>query len=144
MATTGVLFKSSATSAGIACLFCAICFFALRLNIPWFRATQLNTIFGGYVGSWLFLMSLTAVSNIEMILFGADYQAKFIPEILFCITLATAASVMVHRVSATSCVLFSIITLYFVHGVSVKYYGKGLTTAEAISATKKGGNKKNK
>lgn len=59
------------------------------------------TIGGGALGSVLFCCLLTAVSNIEMILFGENFQAKLLPEIFGCLAAACFASGLVHRVCVT-------------------------------------------
>lgn len=39
-------------------------------------SSQLLTIVAGYLGSLIFLLLLTAISNLEMSLFGKHFQAK--------------------------------------------------------------------
>jgi protein KRTCAP2 homolog len=39
-------------------------------------STQLMTILGGYLGSLVFIFILTAISNLEMSLFGKHFQSK--------------------------------------------------------------------
>lgn len=41
---------------------------------------QSMTIVGGFLGSELFILAITAVSNFEMALFGSNFQAKLFPE----------------------------------------------------------------
>ncbi len=39
-------------------------------------STQLMTIFAGYLGSIVFILILTAISNLEMTFFGKHFQSK--------------------------------------------------------------------
>ncbi|XP_053948599.1 protein KRTCAP2 homolog [Anastrepha obliqua] len=135
--------SSNLVSAVISCILSLVIFATMRFYSGWLTATQMNTIVGGFVGSWLFVFALTAVSNVEMLVFGNDFQAKFIPEILTCLTLATVASGVVHRVCATTCIVFCIAALYFVNRISNKYHNRG-TSAVEQAPVRRGGGKKNK
>jgi len=75
-----------------------------------------------------------------MIIFGQDFQAKLLPEILFCLSLTVAAAGIVHRVCATTSVLFSLVGLYFLNRISTKYYSIQVPTVDAPAA-RKGGKK---
>ncbi|XP_004537218.1 protein KRTCAP2 homolog [Ceratitis capitata] len=135
--------SSNLVTAVISCIFSLVIFATIRFYAGWITASQMNTIVGGFIGSWLFLFTLTAVSNVEMLVFGNDFQAKFIPEIVTCLTLAIVASGVVHRVCATTCFLFCIAALYFVNRISNKYHNKGSSAVEQASI-RRGGAKKNK
>jgi membrane protease YdiL (CAAX protease family) len=84
---------------------------------------QLQTILGGFIGSWFFIFFLTGVSNMETILFGKGFQTKLFPEVVACIVVSAVVSGLVHRVSATVCVIFSIVALYYLNSISHKIYG---------------------
>ncbi|XP_030376419.1 protein KRTCAP2 homolog [Scaptodrosophila lebanonensis] len=114
--------KSTLVSSIISGILSLVIFATLRFYAHWFNGSQLHVLIGGFVGSWIFIFSLTCLSNAESIIFGQDFQAKFIPEILFCLSLAVAASGMVHRVCATTCILFSFVGLFFINRISNKHY----------------------
>lgn len=40
-------------------MFSVLLFSAMQMNRPFFAATQFNTILGGFIGSWLFVLALT-------------------------------------------------------------------------------------
>uniref|UniRef100_A0A1B0FQJ6 Uncharacterized protein n=1 Tax=Glossina morsitans morsitans TaxID=37546 RepID=A0A1B0FQJ6_GLOMM len=129
-------------SAIISCIMTLMIYATLRFYSEWFNSSQLNTILGGFIGSWLFIFSLTSLSNVEMLLFGEDFSSKFIPEILFCLIVAVVAAGVVHRVCATTCILFSILGLYFIDRISNAHYNKSALSVEPIHSRKS--NKKNK
>ncbi|CAB0032974.1 unnamed protein product [Trichogramma brassicae] len=59
-------------------------FSGMQIYKPWLISTKLHVVIAGYIGSMVFLFSLTALGNLETILFGRSFQVKFIPEeILF-------------------------------------------------------------
>jgi hypothetical protein len=86
------------------------------------------TILGGFAGSLLYVFLLTAVGNLgkkqiafclpfsilidafhipEKFLLGPSSQSG-LTEVAFCIFLAVSAAGSIHRVSATTCFLFSL------------------------------------
>lgn len=89
---------------------------------PWLTSTQIHTILGGYLGSILFVLSLTALGNLETYIFGKAFQVKLFPEgkvsvstqflvyvsllfyisVLFCLVFSLFSSAMIHRVCATT------------------------------------------
>lgn len=113
-------------------------FSVLQIYKPLLSSTQSATILGGFVASWLFIFSLTAVSNLETVVLGKEFQAKLFPEVFICLILSTVAAGMVHRVCVTtwwvvafkpykvllndptplSSIIFSLIGLYFVNRIS--------------------------
>merc|ERR1712141_218355 len=57
---------------------------------------RLMTIFGGFLGSQIFVFLLTAINNLERVLFGPAFQSKLFPEVLACLVAAMFASGLVH------------------------------------------------
>ncbi|XP_076041190.1 protein KRTCAP2 homolog isoform X2 [Oratosquilla oratoria] len=115
---------------------CAVLMFSgLQMNKTLLSSTRLMTLLAGYIGSWLFIFLLTAVNNLESILFGKGFQARLIPEVFSCLVLACSACGMVHRVSVTVCILCSIVGLYYINKLSQYLYAA--PSSAPISSSKK-------
>ncbi|XP_055677722.1 protein KRTCAP2 homolog [Lutzomyia longipalpis] len=117
---------------------CVLIFSGMQIYKPFLASTKATTLLGGFVGSWLFILSLTAISNLEALLMGRGFQAKLFPEVAFCLASALIASGMVHRVCATTCIIFSLVALYYINRISQKVHNSTMTnTAEAVHSKKK-------
>ncbi|KAJ8934880.1 hypothetical protein NQ314_013156 [Rhamnusium bicolor] len=101
--TTGTSLLLSAFSS-------VLIFSGMQMFKPWFSSSQLHTLLGGYLGSLLFILFLTALGNLETCLFGKSFQVKLFPE-------AT-----IHRVCGTSCLLISLCALYYMNRYSQKIH----------------------
>ncbi|CAG2116737.1 unnamed protein product [Medioppia subpectinata] len=84
-------------------------------------SSQPMTIFAGYLASVLFLLVLTAISNLEMSLFGKHFQSK-LTEVIVSLVIALFVAAGVHRVSITVCLIFSLIGLYYVNRISARVH----------------------
>ena len=94
----------------------------MQMAKPFLIASQPATILGGFLGSILFVFLLTGLGNLEKMAFGSGFQTK-LPESLFCLIIAVMASGSVHRVSASTCVLFSAAMLYSMNSISNQVHG---------------------
>ncbi|CAK9300040.1 unnamed protein product [Gordionus sp. m RMFG-2023] len=81
-------------------------------------SSKLATIFGGFLGSNLFVLVLTAISNGETILFGNSFQTNLFPEVVICLIISAFFSSLVHRVCFTVCIIFSLVALYYINRIS--------------------------
>merc|ERR1712001_437498 len=89
---------------------------------PLLASSQLMTILGGLIGSILFVFLLTAIGNLEQIVFGKGFQTK-LPETMLAMIVAMSASGSVHRVCVTTCLLFSMIMVYSMYKISQSVHG---------------------
>jgi len=85
-------------------------------------STEIMTLVGGVLGSIVFILSLTAINNLERLMFGNSFQAKLFPEIALALFVAVLASGLVHRVSASTSFFLSLIHLYYINNVSHAIY----------------------
>merc|ERR1719251_584005 len=99
-------------------------------------SSQLMTILAGFTGSLLFVFLLTAVGNLEKSVFGFNFQTK-LGEVVFCMLMAMSAAGTVHRVSATTCLLFSIGQAYALNKMAQEVHGAGVAATAPVTHHKK-------
>ncbi|EEB10394.1 Keratinocytes-associated protein, putative [Pediculus humanus corporis] len=95
------------TSIILSSMLAIVLFCGMQIYRHWLAATALQTIFGGYLSSILFVLILTT---------------KLFPEVSFCLAVSLFAASMIHRVCITTCVLFSIPALYYMNKLSQKVH----------------------
>ncbi|KAK0095731.1 hypothetical protein PV326_007546 [Microctonus aethiopoides] len=121
-----------AMTSGVSFLFSSILtviiFSGMQMYKTWLTSSQLHTILGGYIGSVLFLLILTALGNLESTIFGKAFQIKLFPEVFISLIISMIASGLVHRVSTTTCFLFSMVALYYINKISQETYSTPVAT----------------
>jgi hypothetical protein len=108
---------TESSSLPVASILALLTFSGMQMAKPMLASSQPMTILGGFLGSIFFVFSLTAIGNLEQVVFGKGFQTK-LPETIFCLILAMAASASVHRVCATTCLIFSLVMLYSMFKIS--------------------------
>ncbi|QQP56601.1 Keratinocyteassociated protein 2 [Caligus rogercresseyi] len=96
-------------------------FSGMQMAKPVLSGSQAFTILGGFLGSLLFIFLLTALGNMEILLFGAGHQTKLL-EVSLALILSALLSGTIHRVSASTCILFSLGLLYSMLKISQETY----------------------
>ncbi|XP_047512681.1 protein KRTCAP2 homolog [Pieris napi] len=112
---------NSATSFIISSILTLLLFSGMQMYKPILVKSPITIIFGGYLGSLMFMFFVTAVGNLEATLFGKNFQLK-LPEIIISMAISLIAAGMVHRVCFTTCLIFSLITIYYMNKLSQKTY----------------------
>ncbi|KAH0540797.1 protein KRTCAP2 homolog [Cotesia glomerata] len=128
---------TSGVSFILSSIFTVILFSGMQMYKSWLTSSQLHTIFGGYLGSMLFIFILTAVGNLESSIFGKNFQLKLFPEVFISLLFSMTASGLVHRVSTTTCFLFSMVALYYINKISQENYSASMTTTTLHTKKKK-------
>ncbi|XP_012280341.1 protein KRTCAP2 homolog [Orussus abietinus] len=112
-------------------------FSGMQMYKGWLTSSQLHIVFGGYIGSLLFIFVLTALGNLEASVFGKSFQAKFFPEVFISLVVSLFAAGLVHRIATTTCFLFSAVALYYVNRISQETYCVSVPTTVIHSKKKK-------
>lgn len=110
------------TSFPVASILAILTFSGMQMAKPILASTQAMTILGGFFGSILFVFLLTAIGNLEQIIFGKGFQTKWV-ETAITMAIAIFASASVHRVCASTCLLFSLLMLYSMFKISQSTHG---------------------
>ena len=103
-------------------------------------SSQVMTILGGFIGSILFVFLLTTVGNLEQVI-SKGFQTK-LPETIICLIMAMSASASIHRVCATTCLLFSLMMLYSMYKISQQTHGHNDQDNSAVRPNEKSKKKK--
>jgi len=128
--SSGMSFFLSATLA-------VLLFAGMQLYKNQLAAHEWMTIVGGFLGSCLFCLILTAVGNFESAVFGKNFQAQLFPEVVISLMVAMFASGLIHRVCVTTCFLFSIVSLYYINKLSQSVYTFVAPTAQQVAKSSK-------
>ncbi|CAF2507891.1 unnamed protein product [Rotaria sp. Silwood2] len=128
---------SNSSSFLFSLLIALVLFASMQLFRTQLSSSQPLTIAGGFMGSLVFVSLLTAVSNFEMNLFGPNFQARVFPEVVICLFTSMICCAFVHRVCVTTCMIFSLIALYYINHISTTTYGNTMGSTTSYVAQKK-------
>uniref|UniRef100_A0A8B9SYK2 Dolichyl-diphosphooligosaccharide--protein glycosyltransferase subunit KCP2 n=1 Tax=Anas platyrhynchos TaxID=8839 RepID=A0A8B9SYK2_ANAPL len=117
------------TSLALSSLLSLLLFAGMQMYSRQLASTEWLTIQGGLLGAALFVCSLTAFNNLENLVFG---------KVLTCLLLALFASGLIHRVCVTTCLIFSMVGLYYINKISSTLYQSAAPAAVPTKAPGKG------
>ncbi|XP_017460899.1 PREDICTED: protein KRTCAP2 homolog isoform X2 [Rhagoletis zephyria] len=116
--------SSLLVSAVFSCMLSLVIFCMMRFYAEWIVTSQMHVMLIALIGALLFLLALATVSRTVIMVFGSEFHAKFIPDIMACVALAAAAFGVVHRVCTTTWILFGIVAVYVVNRIFNKFIDK--------------------
>jgi len=116
-----ITLPSPKVSLVVSTLLYVITLSSLQIFAQKLGSTELLTIVGGFISSLLFFFSLVSVGNMEEIFFGKDTQTGW-TEVIFCLFFAMSVAATVHRVSVTTCFLFSVAIIFYLNYVAKILY----------------------
>merc|ERR1719423_65817 len=110
--------------------------FALSLML--FSSMQFFKIqLGCSLGSILFMLLFIGFNNFENVLLDDYFQAKIFPEVFICLGAALFSCAMVHRVSVTTCLIFSLVHIFYINKISNEIYQSPVDVVVTKSKSKK-------
>merc|ERR1712226_38948 len=110
-------------SCAVSGILSVVVFAAMQVLQDTFKSSELGTIAGGLAGSVLFLFLITFINNFENLVLDKGFASSLFPEVVIALGLAAFSSSLIHRVCATTSIIFSLVILYYLNGLSAKKYG---------------------
>ncbi|CAO1379945.1 unnamed protein product [Diamesa tonsa] len=120
----------------ISLLSAVVIFSLMQIYKPFLVSSQALTIVAGVLGSWVFILSLTALSNLEQLVLGKGFQSRW-GEVVICLLASCFACSTIHRVAVTTCILSSFIGLYYINKMSQSFHSAPIVVSDALNKKKK-------
>ncbi len=127
----------SESASFVVCLALAVLTFSSMQTLrPLLTSSQPMTIVAGFCASLFFVFLLTALNNLEKVVFGKGFATKWV-EVGIALASTAFAAASVHRVAATTSILFSLAFLYFINRMSAENEATSQAPSSSANATKK-------
>ncbi|CAD6991300.1 unnamed protein product [Ceratitis capitata] len=120
---------------GFSCVLSLSILLMMSLYANWIANTELPSIVIGLIGTLLLLISVALVSRSVILVFGNEFHAKFIPDILACVALAAAAFGVVHQICTMTWILFGLVAVYGANRICLKFIDRA-TSTEKLTPSK--------
>ena len=117
------LFSLIAASPGVSCIISALLSLLLMASMQFFKvyltSSRLSTLFTGYLGSIVFMLTLTSINNFEMASFGKQFQSKYTEGKLFFMFVWIVNNNFCFLIIVVISMLIALFAVSLVHRVAV-------------------------
>ncbi|CAK5121378.1 unnamed protein product [Meloidogyne enterolobii] len=113
--------SNNGISSLISAFFVFVCIGIGQLFKQFLANSRQGNLCAGVLGAFIFCFTLTTISNMKMAQFGINSKSGLF-DCFISLIISIIASALIHRIAITLTILFSGVFLFFLVGISHKYY----------------------